>query len=238
MGTIGHGPSKSTCNNCYSIQISQTTDVEPFTIKVNGRQEYQGILLQVKNADNQTVGEFINFNEDEYAPVACEEEVPEEQSVDWAGSIGHVDAKLKSWPIELSWTSARDDVYNSMSNVFRVQGMVVMDYDNYHLLPEFSFTIKKRRHIDRPVAPSPPTAADSTIAADTMITTTIDGTLSEATLIPPDHQAQLEQDPEPNALFMQVLCCILAVYFIMTVARRRWYMRHMPAADPEALKEG
>ncbi|KAI8148718.1 hypothetical protein BJV82DRAFT_503215, partial [Fennellomyces sp. T-0311] len=75
---------------------------------------------------NQTVGEFINFSEDEYAPVACEEEDHQDKALDWAGSIGHVDARLKGWPIELSWTSAREDVYASASNVFRVQGMVVV----------------------------------------------------------------------------------------------------------------
>ena len=126
MGTIGHGPSKSTCDGCYGVHIRQTSEYDPFVISVNGRQEYQGILLQVKNSDNQTVGEFINFAEDEYAPVACEEEGHEEKGLEWAGSIGHVDAKLKGWPIELSWTSAREDVYASESNVFRVQGMVVV----------------------------------------------------------------------------------------------------------------
>ncbi|KAI9253460.1 hypothetical protein BDA99DRAFT_443333 [Phascolomyces articulosus] len=106
------------------MDIKQTTENEPFTISVHGRLEYQGFIFQVKNSNNQTVGEFINFDEDVYSPVVCEEE--QEHSIDWAGSIGHVDAKLKGWPIQLSWTSARQDVYDSMSNVFRVQGMVVV----------------------------------------------------------------------------------------------------------------
>ena len=126
MHTIGHGPSKSTCKDCYNVQITQSTEDEPFTISVNSRQEYQGFIVQVKNSNNQTVGEFINFDEDVYCPVLCEEDDEEKHAIEWAGSIGHVDAKLKSWPISLSWTSAREDVYNSVSNVFRIQGMIVV----------------------------------------------------------------------------------------------------------------
>ncbi|KAI9253461.1 hypothetical protein BDA99DRAFT_519891 [Phascolomyces articulosus] len=109
-----------------------------------------------------------------------------------------------------------------------------MDYDNYDLLPEYSFTVKKRR----PVEPSTKTIP---LPPETAIKTT-DNTLPETTLIPPDnhHQEPFEQDdPESTALFLQVLFCVFAVYFIMALARRRWYQRRMPAADPEALlKEG
>ena len=85
MRTIGHGPSKSTCKDCYNVQITQSAEDEPFTISVTSRQEYQGFIIQVKNSNNQTVGEFINFDEDVYYPVLCEEVDEEKHANDWAG---------------------------------------------------------------------------------------------------------------------------------------------------------
>ena len=117
-----------------------------------------------------------------------------------------------------------------------------MDYDNYDILPEYSFTIKKRKPVDHPVTPSVITDTTTTTATITATKNTVDNALPETTLIPPENhwKEQPEQtDPESTALFLQVLCCIFAVYFIMAIARRKWYQRRIPAADPEALlKEG
>lgn len=119
MATIGHGPSKSSCSECYTVSVQGPRGDNPFLFAVNGPKQYQGLLLQVKNAMNETVGQFVNFDENEFAPVVCEEEA--DRPIDWAGSIGHANAKLKSWPTVLQWDPASD-----ASGELRVQGMVVV----------------------------------------------------------------------------------------------------------------
>ena len=127
MHTIGHGPSQSTCDDCYSVHIEQSDASSPMDITITGRRQYQGILVQVKNTDNVTVGEFVDYAEDTYYPVVCEDEdVAIERPEGWAGSIGHTDAKLKTWPVQLRWSPATQDVIDSPSTHLRVQGMVVV----------------------------------------------------------------------------------------------------------------
>lgn len=127
MHTIGHGPSQSTCGDCYGIHIEQSDTSSPMDITITGRRPYQGLLVQVKNTNNVTVGEFVEYAEDLYYPVVCEDEdVAIERPEGWAGSIGHTDAKLKSWPVQLRWSSATQDVIDSPSTHLRVQGMVVV----------------------------------------------------------------------------------------------------------------
>lgn len=135
MHTIGHGPSQSTCDDCYSVHIEQSDSSSPMDITITGRRPYQGILVQVKNTNNVTVGEFVDYAEDLYFPVVCEDEdVAVERPEGWAGSIGHTDAKLKSWPVQLRWSSATQDVIDSPSTQLRVQGMVVVSISNVDLL--------------------------------------------------------------------------------------------------------
>ncbi|CAO3635576.1 unnamed protein product [Cunninghamella blakesleeana] len=51
MATLGHGPSKSTCKDCYGIHIQPSEDstVSDITIKILGTQLYQGIMVLVRN---------------------------------------------------------------------------------------------------------------------------------------------------------------------------------------------
>ncbi|CAO3610526.1 unnamed protein product [Cunninghamella echinulata] len=51
MATLGHGPSKSTCKDCYHIQVhpSQDSNLSDIKIKVYGSQLYQGLMLLVKD---------------------------------------------------------------------------------------------------------------------------------------------------------------------------------------------
>ncbi|CAO3695013.1 unnamed protein product [Rhizopus microsporus] len=58
MATVGHGPSKSTCSDCYGL---------------TGKFAYQGIVMLVKDKDtNRTVGEFKEFDQDLFTSVACD----------------------------------------------------------------------------------------------------------------------------------------------------------------------
>ncbi|KAI9317400.1 hypothetical protein BX666DRAFT_1936904 [Dichotomocladium elegans] len=211
MGTIGHGPSRSKCEGCYSVNINQDDPARPIRLTISGRRPFQGLLVQVKNGTGQTVGEFVDYNLDEYGPVVCEEETDREEG--WAGNIGHVDAKLKNWPVELYWSSATQDVYDSLSSDFFAQVMVVLDYDNYHILPEGQFKVHK-------VLP------ESTAAA--AATTPVAPMLPEVTLIA---SQPVEKDEEPNTLFLQVFSLLLIVYFAMALLQRRW--RGRTAVNPE-----
>lgn len=121
MATIGHGRSKSSCGDCYTVSIQEPKGGSPYLFAITGPKEYQGFLAQVKNAKNETVGQFVNFDEDRFAPVVCEEEA--NRPLDWAGSIGHANAKLKSWPAVLQWDPS-DDALGDL----RLQGMVVVSH--------------------------------------------------------------------------------------------------------------
>ena len=88
------------------------------TITIDGpnTRPYQGILVQVKDERNQTIGSFVGYDENVYAPVACEEQEAEAEDA----TLGHVDAKPKHWPVTLRWTTPHP------APVARVQGMVVV----------------------------------------------------------------------------------------------------------------
>lgn len=124
MGTIGHGPSKSSCTDCYRILVHPTTGSSPsstsdITIKIVGTQAYQGLMLLVKDQTNQTVGRFVDFDDAMFAPVACDDEAIEEESV---AVIGHLDPRIKSWPVQVGWQA---DTTLPLGD-YRVQGMVVV----------------------------------------------------------------------------------------------------------------
>lgn len=120
MATLGHGPSKSTCPDCYSIKIQPSGDstMSDITIKVLGTQLYQGVMLLVRDQSNQIVGRFVNYDEDKLAPVACDDE---EVSEDSEAVIGHMNAKIKTFPLEVGWKAG-----DIMLSQFKVQGMVVV----------------------------------------------------------------------------------------------------------------
>lgn len=124
MATVGHGPSQSTCADCYGVKIS--TDSPPLVnIHLTGRFDYQGIVLLVKDKlTNRTVGEFQNFNEDLFTAVACDDdEEPEDQiEPDSTAVLGHIDPKLKGWPVDVGW----DMIATKPVTELKLQGMVVV----------------------------------------------------------------------------------------------------------------
>lgn len=105
MATLGHGPSQSTCDACYGVEIS-TQSPHLVNIKVTGRFPYQGIVLLVKDKyTNKTLGEFQDYNEELFTPVACDDDEDEQDKIepDTVAVIGHIDAKWKNWPVNVGW---------------------------------------------------------------------------------------------------------------------------------------
>ncbi|KAG0174016.1 hypothetical protein DFQ28_007248 [Apophysomyces sp. BC1034] len=217
MATLGHGPSKSTCDKCYHVTVEPNDDdpSQLVTISVFGRHAYQGFLLQVKNEKNETVGEFAGYNEKIYAPVACDDEAGEEDY----GVLGHVDASLKSWPTRVGWTIPSTDTFLSL----RVQGMVVLDLENYHLLPETTFKIKRRPALSSSFL----TASSPTIPAPTSMTTQ-----PVTSVIPSNY------DEDSNQLFVHVLGVIMGIYFVMAMVQYQLQRRrraHKSRTEQNAL---
>lgn len=230
MSTIGHGPSKSTCSDCYSVKMTQETPDSPFSFLVTGTQEYQGVLFMVKNDLNQTVGEFIDYDENVYAPVACDDDDEENKdAIENPGALGHLDAKWKSWPVQVFWQPGE-----SVSTDLRFQGMVVVsetadkigehlsklikqtwqiDYDNYHIIPETAFKV----HVQRTA------------------TTSVVSNLPQVTLVPPpplvEEEEKDDDDREPITLFVQVLIVVFAIYFVMALVNYRWQKKKRRDVD-------
>lgn len=124
MATVGHGPSHSTCDDCYGVQIS-TDSPSLVNIHVTGRYAYQGIVLLVKDKlTNRTVGEFQDFNENLFTSVACDDdEDPLDQiEEDSIAVLGHIDPKLKEWPVDVGWNMMTTEPVTEL----KLQGMVVV----------------------------------------------------------------------------------------------------------------
>ncbi|KAM3586430.1 hypothetical protein VKS41_002946 [Umbelopsis sp. WA50703] len=141
MDREGHGPSLSSCPDCYQIAVSTGSDHLSYALKVSGKEEFQGILLYVQDETNTTVGSFRTYDKDLYQPVEC----PDATVFDADHTIGHASPILKRWPVEFGWTAAVAD--EEVSNVqpgdkLTVRGMVVLDYDHWDIFPEMSFVIQ------------------------------------------------------------------------------------------------
>lgn len=124
MATLGHGPSKSTCPDCYGVNI--TTDSPSLVnIHLTGRLAYQGIVLLVKDAyTNKTVGEFRDFDESLFTSVACDDDEDEEDQIepDSLAVLGHIDPKLKGWPVDVGWNMEAVKPVTQL----KLQGMIVV----------------------------------------------------------------------------------------------------------------
>ncbi|KAI8089683.1 uncharacterized protein BX664DRAFT_333640 [Halteromyces radiatus] len=201
MGTIGHGPSHSTCDDCYQIivqpndpSISSTISSANVNIKVMGTPLYQGLMLLVKDQTNKTVGTFMDFDETIFAPVACDDEAIEEESV---AVIGHLDPHVKTWPIQVGWSIGDDHPWGE----FRVQGMVVIDYDNFHIIPEKSFILKQN-----PVTTHSNTTSSSTIKQ----------------WKPTATEVEIQEWPidSYNPFFMHVVILLMSIYVSMSLILR------------------
>lgn len=124
MATVGHGPSQSTCKDCYGVKISANSS-NLVQIQLTGRFAYEGILLIVKEKyTNKTVGEFQNFDESLFSPVACDDDEEEQDRIepDSVAVLGHVHSKLKHWPVRVDW----DMVVDKPLTELKLIGMVVV----------------------------------------------------------------------------------------------------------------
>jgi hypothetical protein len=168
MTREGHGSSQSNCHDCYGIAVSGGRDHLSYSLKVTGKAEFQGFLLYVQDESNNTVGTFSSYDRGMFLPVECQEAV----EWDLENTIGHANPALKRWPVEFGWAAAATEEEVSKiqpGDKMTVRGMVVVsmmprsnvvcmrsrylsqqfyffwqiDYDNWHILPEFSFSIAK-----------------------------------------------------------------------------------------------
>ncbi|KAK4515348.1 putative endonuclease lcl3 [Mucor velutinosus] len=205
MATIGHGPSKSTCKDCYGVKISTDTP-SLVNIHLTGRFAYQGIVLLVKDRHtNKTLGEFQDFDTNLFTSVACDDDEDEQDQIepDSMAVLGHIDPKLKEWPVNVGWNMIATKPVTEL----KLQGMIVIDYDNFHLLPETEFTLKRK------VLPATITTATTTTTA------AIDPL--------PTHIVQVEHEPgtiiqqESNTLFIWVLSLVIFLYISMSICYRQ-----------------
>lgn len=132
MATIGHGPSKSTCKDCYGVKISTDTP-SLVNIHLTGRFAYQGIVLLVKDRyTNKTLGEFQGFDENLFTSVACDDDEDEQDQIepDSMAVLGHIDPKLKEWPVNVGWNMITT---KSVTNL-KLQGMIVVSLVFFFML--------------------------------------------------------------------------------------------------------
>ncbi|KAH8556260.1 hypothetical protein BGW37DRAFT_471723 [Umbelopsis sp. PMI_123] len=125
MSREGHGPSQSTCDDCYAISTSISSDYLSYSLKVRGRDQFQGFLLYVQDATNNTVGSFRTYDRDLYLPVECQEAT----EFDLENTIGHANPIMKRWPVEFGWTAAitEDEAARFRpGDKMTVRGMVVV----------------------------------------------------------------------------------------------------------------
>lgn len=145
MATVGHGPSQSTCKDCYGVAIT-TNSSSLVQIQLTGRFPYEGIMLLVKDKyTNKTLGEFQNFDENLFAPVACDDDEDEQDHIepDSIAVLGHIDSKLKHWPVHVGWNMVVDKPLTDLKLV----GMIVVRENRSSFL--FFFFLIKSYLVDR-----------------------------------------------------------------------------------------
>ncbi|ORX52855.1 hypothetical protein DM01DRAFT_301560 [Hesseltinella vesiculosa] len=217
MPVIGHGPSKSDCPGCYRFHIEPTSDNAQVVIQVMGSKPFQGLMLMVKDHTQKPVGAFIDYDQNLMGPVACDDDDDDHQGEETMAVLGHVHPHWKSWPVRTGW---RADV--TATGRYSVSGMVVIDYDNYHLIPEATF------RIEYPVN-SPSTNSTTTSVVGVFTSTSHRSLVSSPTLIV-DPANELEWPVEsPNPFFLTVLFATFCLYFGMVLLLRYW--RHQQARD-------
>lgn len=223
MATLGHGPSQSTCDDCYGVEIS-TNSPHLVNIKVTGRFPYQGIVLLVKDKyTNKTLGEFQDYDPNLFTSVACDDDEDEQDKIepDTIAVIGHIDAKWKNWPVTTGWNMVATKPVTELKLI----GMVVIDYDNFHLLPETEFNIK-RKVVQKPIISSSvihhikPTSTALTTTTAAMVSTVIVATATQ-TIIEVEHDVGTVVHQQTNALFIWVLTVFLSMYCLLSTCYRQ-----------------
>lgn len=125
MSREGHGPSLSNCEDCYGIAASGGVDHLSYSLKVTGRDEFQGFLLYVQDETNSTVGTFRSYDANLFLPVECQD------AAEWdlENTIGHSNPTLKQWPLEFGWAAAvteEEATRVQPGDKMTVRGMVVV----------------------------------------------------------------------------------------------------------------
>ncbi|CAO3610522.1 unnamed protein product [Cunninghamella echinulata] len=114
-----------------------------------------------------------------------------------------MDAHIKSWPIEVEWK--KGDI---ALDQFKVQGMVVIDYDNFHIIPEQSFKLEINQKI--------PSKTTSSTIIKTPIVTQPSPKLDTGEEWPLD---------SPNPFFLKVVLSVIAIYLIMSLLLRYFKLK-------------
>ncbi|KAI9279102.1 hypothetical protein BY458DRAFT_488073 [Sporodiniella umbellata] len=212
MSTIGHGPSKSTCSGCYGISVD--TDMSTVNIELTGKSAYQGIVMLVKEKyTNKTVGEFKDFDENLFWSVECGEDEDEIDRVepDKTSVLGHVDPKWKSWPVNIGWSI---DLIDRPTVELKFQAMVVIDYENFHVLPEKEFKLKKKIVATTKILPSKTAAMTEPNTVTTTISEAIETTLEI------EHGNIVAIKQQHNQLFVSTFIALSAFYCSLSVCLR------------------
>ncbi|CEG75752.1 hypothetical protein RMATCC62417_10744 [Rhizopus microsporus] len=224
MATIGHGPSKSTCSNCYGVSI-KTSSSSLVNIQLTGKFAYQGIVMLVKDKDtNRTVGEFKEFDQDLFTSVACDDDDEADQvDLDSNAVIGHIDSKLKQWPVHVGWTM---DIVDKPVTTLKFQGMVVIDYDNFHMLPETEFKLKKTVAITTTTSVIETSVEEPTMTISDPVsrTTEIEHTATQ-TIIEVEHTMDTFVEQERNELFIYTFSILSTLYCSLSVCLRKYIKR-------------
>ncbi|KAI8379409.1 uncharacterized protein BYT42DRAFT_568699 [Radiomyces spectabilis] len=226
MSVLGHGPSKSTCADCYQVHVfpKEIVDLTPITISITGPEPYQGLLLQVKNENNQTIGEFIDFDESLFGPVSCDDDDGSYSDDEIVAVLGQMDPRLKSWPTTAKWRFRPSNALLS-SSMLRVQGMVVLDYENFHILPETAFHLKLHGKSMFPSTSIPASTIELPPLPSSQAISVPSQVAQPMPHVEPSPWVPTHEEASSHSLFMKVLIVILSMYFIMALLHRYWQKR-------------
>ncbi|CAO3635572.1 unnamed protein product [Cunninghamella blakesleeana] len=120
-----------------------------------------------------------------------------------------MNAKIKTFPVEVGWKAG-----DIMSSEFKVQAMVVIDYDNFHIIPEQSFKLENHQKSSKSSLISSSIATTTTVITDSTVVTQPSPKLNDNDII--------EEWPlnSPNPFFLNVVLSVIAVYLIMSLLLR------------------
>ncbi|KAI8641913.1 hypothetical protein BD408DRAFT_322336, partial [Parasitella parasitica] len=80
-------------------------------------------LLVKDRHTNRTVGEFQGFDGSLFTSVACDDDDEQDQiEPDSVAVLGHIDAKLKEWPVNVGWNMITTKPVTELY----LQGMIVV----------------------------------------------------------------------------------------------------------------
>ncbi|CAO3688505.1 unnamed protein product [Rhizopus stolonifer] len=173
--------------------------------------------LSLEKHTNKTVGEFKAFDENLFTSVACDDDEDDQDKIepDTTAVIGHPVTELK------------------------LQAMVVLDYENFHMIPETEFKLK-RKVIATTKAPSEPTFSKNPTVDPTSIIE------PEETVLEVEHEENVVIEQEKNQLFVWTFLVLSVFYCSLSVCLRQFLNRRrdkktlvdeLELIPPSTLKE-